>query len=117
MSLYAFTAPIQPGKTAEYRQFVAELGGNRKADYEASRKNAGFQRESIFLQKTPVGDMVVVVQEADSEQAALDSLKNMKDAYSVWFFQKFKDLHGIDIVGSGLPSNELLLDYRQDEKV
>jgi hypothetical protein len=116
MSLYAFTAPIQPGKTEEYRQFVAELSGTRRTDYENSRKNAGFQRESIFLQKTPIGDMVVIVQEADSEQAALDSLKNMKDPYNVWFFQKFKDLHGIDIVGSGMPSNELLLDYRQDYK-
>jgi hypothetical protein len=116
MSLYAFTAPIQPGKTEEYRQFVADLGGPRRTDYENSRKNAGFHREAIFLQKTPMGDMVVIVQEADSEQAALDSLKNMKDPYNVWFFQKFKDLHGIDIAGSGLPSNELLLDYRQDYK-
>jgi len=116
MSLYAFTAPIQPGKTEEYRKFVAELSGARKTDYESSRKNAGFHRESIFLQKTPLGDMVVIVQEADSEQAALDSLKSMKDPYSIWFFQKFKDLHGIDIVGSGMPSNELLLDYREDRQ-
>ncbi len=116
MGLYAFAAPLQPGKEKEYRQFVAELGGKRKQDYEASRKTAGFQRETIFLQKTPSGDMVVIVQEADSEKAALDSLRNMKDPFNLWFFQRFKDLHGVDILGTGEPMNELLLEYRLDYK-
>jgi len=112
MSLYAFVAPIQPGKSEEYRQFVADLSGSRKEDYEAARKTAGFQRETIFLQKTPMGEMVVVVQEAENQAKALESLRGMKDPFNVWFFQKLKDIHGVDIVGSDVPMNELLLDYR-----
>jgi hypothetical protein len=112
MSLYAFTAPIQPGKTEEFRQFVADLGGSRKKDYETARENAGFHRETIFLQKTPAGEMVVVVQEAENSQTAWDSLRDMKDPFNVWFFQRMKDLHGTDVVGSDVPVNELLLDYR-----
>jgi hypothetical protein len=112
MSLYAFVAPIQPGKTQEFRQFVSDLGGSRKKEYEDSRKNAGFTRENIFLQKTPMGEMVVIVQETETEQGALDSLRSMKDPFNVWFFQKLKDIHGLDVVGSAPPPNELLLDYR-----
>jgi hypothetical protein len=112
MPLYAFVAPIQPGKTEEFRQFVAELSGSRKKEYEASRKSAGFLRETIFLQKTPRGEMVVVVQEADNAEEALESLRSMKDPFNVWFFQRVKDLHGVDMVGSDVPMNELLLDYR-----
>jgi Family of unknown function (DUF6176) len=112
MSLYAFVAPIQPGKTEEFRGFVAELGGSRKQDYEASRASAGFHRETIFLQKTPMGEMVVVVQEAENAEKALASLRSMKDPFNIWFFQRIKDLHGIDVVGSDVPANELLLDYR-----
>lgn len=112
MSLYAFVAPIQPNKTEEFRQFVADLNGPRKEEYEASREKAGFQRETIFLQNTPMGEMVVVIQEADSEQNALESLRGMKDPFHTWYFQKIKDIHGIDIVGSDVPMNELLLDYR-----
>jgi hypothetical protein len=112
MQMYAFVAPIQPNKTAEFRQFVSELEGSRKTEYEASRKSAGFRRETMFLQKTPMGEMVVVIQEAESEQKALESLRGMTDPFHVWYFQKLKDIHGIDLVGTDVPSNELLLDYR-----
>jgi uncharacterized protein DUF6176 len=112
MPLYAFVAPVQPNKTTEFRQFVADLNGSRKKDYEASRAKAGFQRETIFLQNTPTGEMVVVIQEADSEKKALESLREMNDPFHRWYFQKLKDIHGIDIVGSDVPMNELLLDYR-----
>src|SRR5580693_450148 len=95
MSLYAFVAPIQPGKTEEFRQFAADLGGAKKEDYEASRKSAGFRRETIFLQKTPMGEMVVVVQEAENAAKALDSLRSMKDPFNTWFFQRIKELHGL----------------------
>ncbi|HKN07853.1 MAG TPA: DUF6176 family protein [Thermoplasmata archaeon] len=114
MALYAFVAPIQPNKTEEFRQFVKDLNGPRKDEYEASRVKAGFQRESMFLQNTPNGEMVVVIQEADSQKDALDSLRGMKDSFNVWFFQKLKDIHGIDLVGTDVPMNELLLDYRSD---
>ncbi len=114
MSLYAFMAPIQPGKTEEFRQFTADLGGARKKEYEASRKEAGFQRETIFLQKTPMGEMVVVVQEADNAEQALTSLRGMKDPFNMWYFQRMKDINGIDIVGTDVPMNELLLDCRPE---
>jgi Family of unknown function (DUF6176) len=112
MALYAFVAPIQPNKTEEFRQFIKDLNGTRKEEYEASRAKAGFQRESMFLQNTPKGEMVVVIQEADSQKEALDSLRGMTDSFNVWFFQKLKDIHGIDLVGTDVPMNELLLDYR-----
>ena len=112
MKLYAFVAPIKPGKTEEFRKFMGELQGSRKGDYEASRKSAGLTRENVFLQKTPMGEMVVVVQEAETQQGALDSLRSMKDPFNGWFFDRIKDLHGIDMVGTDVPENELLLDYR-----
>jgi hypothetical protein len=112
MKLYAFMAPVQPNKSEEFRQFVGELEGARKQEFEASRVNAGVRRETMFLQKTPMGEMVMVIQEAESQEKALESLRSMKDPFNVWYFQKLKDIHGIDIVGSDVPMNELLLDYR-----
>jgi hypothetical protein len=114
MPMYAFVAPIQPNKTDEFRQFIKDLNGPRKAEYEAARKKAGFEQEAMFLQKTPMGDMVVVMQVADSQSAALEALRSMKDPFNVWYFQKLKDIHGVDIVGADVPLNELLLDFRSD---
>jgi|SRR5580658_8593664 hypothetical protein len=112
MQLYAFVAPIQPGKTAEFRKFVTELEGSRKTEYEASRKTAGITRENIFLQQTSRGEMVAIIQEAETEQGALNSLRSMKDPFNVWFFQRMNDIHGTQVVSTDVPVNELLLDYR-----
>jgi len=112
MPLFAFVGPIAPNKTTEFRQFVADLNGSRKEEYEESRRNAGFRQEAMFLQKTPVGDMVVLVQDAESEEAALTALRGMSDPFHVWYFQQMKDLQGVDYVGPATPQNEVLLDYR-----
>jgi hypothetical protein len=116
MPLFVFASPIQPNKTAEFRQFVADLGGSRRKEYEALREDGGFRQEAIFLQQTPLGEMVVIVQDADSEQHALDALRGMTDPAHEWFFQRMKDVNGVDVVGSDVPANEVLLDYRSDDQ-
>jgi hypothetical protein len=114
MPLFAFVAPIEPNKTTEFRQFIADLNGPRKEEYETSRKNAGFHQEAMFLQKTTKGDMVVLVQDAPNQEVALDALRNMTDSFHHWYFQQLKDLNGIDIAGAPMPQNEVLLDYRSE---
>jgi hypothetical protein len=112
MPLYAFVAPIQPDKTEGFRQFVADLSGSRKEEYEASKKSCGVNRETILLQQTPMGQMAIVIQEADDQEKALASLRSMKDPFHAWYFQRIKDVWDIDYVGPDVPRNELLLDYR-----
>jgi hypothetical protein len=113
--MFAFVGQVPPNKNAEFRRLTADLNGSRKKEYEDSRKKAGFRQEAMFLQKTPVGDMVVLIQDAESEQAALDSLRGMTDPFHVWYFEQMKDLHGIDLTGPATPQNELLLDYRSED--
>ncbi|MGD0249972.1 MAG: hypothetical protein ABSB97_03660 [Thermoplasmata archaeon] len=115
MPLFAFVGRLQPNKTTEFRQFIADLNGSRKKEYEDSRKKAGFRQEAMFLQKSPMGDMVVLIQDAKDEAAALTALRGMTDSFHVWYFQRMKDIHGIDFTGPALPSNELLLDYRSKD--
>jgi hypothetical protein len=112
MPLYAFVAPIQPNKTAQFREFVSELNGPRKTEYEASKKSCGVGRETIFLQHTPMGQVAIVVQEAENQEEALASLRGMKDSFHQWYFQRIKDVWDISFVGPDVPINELLLDYR-----
>ena len=52
MAMMAVAFPILPGKTADWRSFVAELKGARNAEYVASRARAHV-REQTFLQSTP----------------------------------------------------------------
>jgi hypothetical protein len=113
MALYAFVAPIQPDKTEEFRKFVSDLKGSKRTEYAASREKAGLSRETIFLQDTAKGPMVLVIQQAENQGQALASLRGMQDSFHNWYFQKLKDLYGADVIGTDVPNNELLLDYRE----
>ena len=49
MSLMAVEFPILPGKTADWRAFIAELNGPRQKEFSESRRRAGVH-ERTFLQ-------------------------------------------------------------------
>ena len=53
MALMAVAFPILPGKTDDWRKFIGELNGARRAEFVASRKAVG-ARERTFLQPTPM---------------------------------------------------------------
>ena len=60
----AVAFPILPGKTAEWRAWMAELNGPRREEFVESRRRAGVH-ERTFLQSTPMGDLVIVTLEGD----------------------------------------------------
>lgn len=96
MGTYAFVAPLVPGKVEEWKAFTKELSGARKGEYEASRKFAGITRETVFHQKTPMGDFVVVVIEAPGDaSAALRKIFDVSQPFNRWFASRVQELHGI----------------------
>jgi hypothetical protein len=64
MALLAIALPILPGQTPEWRQFVKELAGPRKREFEESRRRHGVH-ERTFFQPTPMGDLVIATLEGD----------------------------------------------------
>jgi hypothetical protein len=110
MSLMAVAFPILPGKTAEWRAWMDELNGPRRAEFEASRRDAGV-RERTFLQPTPMGDLVIVTIEGDEPGQSFGKLMNAQDAFTTWFIERAKEIHGMDpsAVRSAPPS-ELVID-------
>jgi hypothetical protein len=110
MSLMAVVFPILPGKTAEWRTWMDELNGPRRTEFEASRREAGVH-ERTFLQSTPMGDLVIVTVEGDDPGHAFGKLMNAQDAFTTWFIERAKEIHGLDpsAVRSAPPS-ELVID-------
>jgi hypothetical protein len=101
MSLVAFAAPILPGKTDQWRRFIAELQGPRYNDFKASRERYGVH-ERTFLQQTPQGDVVIVTLEGDDPVSAFQSIASSQDPFIRWFVQQVLDIHGFDL-SQGLP--------------
>ena len=96
MALLAVAIPISPGKTEQWKKFVAELNGPRRAEFVASRKRLGVH-ERTFLQQTPHGDMVLVTIEGNDPAKAFMDFGKGTDPFTKWFLQQVQDVHGIDL--------------------
>ena len=95
-NLFAMAVPILPGKTAQFTKFINELKTTRYHDFVESRRKLGV-RERSFLQKTPMGDFVLVTLEGENPQAAFTDFAQSKDEFTKWFASQVKEIHGIDL--------------------
>ncbi|TCO16830.1 hypothetical protein EV652_11919 [Kribbella steppae] len=112
MHTIGFIAPLLPGKTETDRSaMISCRRGERKDDYELSRRRLGITREAIFIQNTPNGDVAVVYWEAHDVEAALKGMATSEDPFDRWFRDHVREVHGIN-VEDGFPPPEQVLDYR-----
>jgi hypothetical protein len=109
MALMAVAFPIVPGKADDWKRFIAELNGPRRAEFVASRKGIG-ARERTFLQPTPMGDLVVVTLEGDDPAQSFGKFVSSKDPFTLWFLEQVKAVHGVDLTQPGGPMPELVVD-------
>lgn len=114
MQSIGFVVPVLPGKSEADRAAMASCWhGDRTAAYEDARRRAGVTRESVWLQQTPAGEVVVVLIEADDIPAALQVIGGSDEPFDVWFREHARDAHGVDLA-AGFPPPELILDFRAD---
>jgi len=95
----------------QWRRFVADLNGARKAEYQASRARAGMH-ERAFLQQTPQGDLVIVTMEAEDPGAAMGASVQGNDPFTAWFLAQVQEIHGVDLRNLPGPPPELIADSR-----
>jgi hypothetical protein len=105
----AVAFPILPQKTAEWRSFIDELNGPRHADFAESRRRLGVQ-ERTFLQATPMGDLVIVTLEGDDPARSFGQMVHSTDAFTVWFLERVKAIHGVDLTAEMGSPSQLMID-------
>ena len=96
MALQAVAFPILPGKTEQWRRFIAEMNGPRRAEYEAWAQPSGVHWR-IFLQQTPQGDLVIATAEGADPARAFQQTGAGDDAFTQWWVQQIQDIHGVDL--------------------
>jgi hypothetical protein len=112
MDTIAFTLPLLPGTTDLDREVMTSLWhGERRSEYEASRKRHGITREQVWIQPAPDGDVAVVVLSADDLSAALAGVATSQEPFDVWFRDHCRTVHGIDLE-AGFPPPEQILDFQ-----
>jgi len=72
-------------------------------------QRARVTKEDVFLQSTPMGDMVVVSMECDDPAKVMERLLTSTDPFDVWFREKvLVESHGVDPSGPPPPVNETI---------
>jgi hypothetical protein len=108
----AFVIPLLPGMTDTDRRVMTSLWrGERRSEYEASRRRLGITREGAWIQPGPDGDVVIAFVEADDIEAALAGVSSSPEPFDRWFRDHCRAVHGVDLE-AGFPPPELILDYR-----
>lgn len=94
--LFAIAIPVAPDKEQEFRKFISDIKDTHYEDFMASRHKMGV-RERTFLQHTPMGTMVIVTLEGENPEEAFTKFGQGDDAFSKWFAEGVKNVHGIDL--------------------
>jgi hypothetical protein len=95
--LYSAAMPVLPGKKDALLQFMKDITGPMKKDFERSRKHLGIKRESWFLQSSPEGDWLLVYMEAEQVARALGDFAVSKDPFEVLQRHNMKEFTGVDM--------------------
>ncbi len=99
MSGIVLTFPILAGKVEAWRRFCQELAGSKRKPYEASRQQLGITRERLALVETVFGSTAVTTLEAPDIAQALGQIIASTSLFDIWYRERLKELHGIDLAG------------------
>jgi hypothetical protein len=89
--------PILNGKTEAAREFMRELEGTHKAEYDASERRIGIIKEVWYLASLPSDDHFVAYMESPDFSNALSMFSQSRDAFDLWFKQRLADATGVDL--------------------
>jgi hypothetical protein len=92
MASLAFAFPLRAGKTEEWRDWIAEILGPRRSEYEAFSRQLGLKTQRAYLQHTPRGDQAIIYLEGEDLQRTFQLLRTAQDLFAVWVRQRTKDL-------------------------
>ena len=113
MPAIGFAVPILSGKEERHRQFLADLAGPRREEYEAAFGGVGVTRQMVWHQQTPDGPLAVVYMESDDIEAMMQGIASSKDSLLREFREQVKDVHGIDLASDPSPQLEQIFDDRR----
>lgn len=68
-------------------------------------------QERTFLQPTSMSDVVIVTMEGDDPARSFGQIVSTKDAFTTWFLERVKALHGVDLsapMPDGSPSKMVI---------
>ena len=111
MPAIGFVVPVLPGKEQADLDWMGEMAGPRREEYESSWKELGVTRHAVWHQQTPDGTVAVVYMEVDDIPRAMEGVASSDDPFNQWFRERVQDVHGIDLQSQSPPQSQQLHDH------
>jgi hypothetical protein len=111
MAAIGFVVPVLPGKEQSDRDWMEEMDGPRREEYESVWKEHGVSRHACWQQVTPAGTVDVIFLEADDIPTAMKGITSSDDEFSQWFRGRVKDVHGMDLTSESPPESTQIHDH------
>ena len=115
MTSVAFTLPILPGQEEIVRRMGEMVSGpgELREQYEESRKRLGISEEKVWVQKTPIGQAIIVYWETEDPQRTLRQMADAQDEFDKQFRELIESAApAIDLTKDNPLSNELLFQWQ-----
>src|SRR5215470_12049785 len=97
MDQICLVVPVLPGRTADAKDFMRELEGDRNTNYQRSERRIGIVKEAWYLAHTPAGDQLVAYMESPDFAKALSLFSQSRDEFDLWFKRRLADATGLDL--------------------
>ena len=111
MPAVGFVVPVLPGKEQTDLDWMDQMTGPRREEYQSSWKQLGITRHAVWHQQTPDGTVAVVYLEADDIPRAMEAIASSDDSFNQWFRERVQDVHGIDLQSGSSPAPQQIHDY------
>ena len=113
MTSIAFAVPVKPGKTKEAREFIEELLGARRDEFDKNRRQRGTQRITVFHQPWPAEQFIVYMESDDHHKAMRDH--DPADEFEAWFVKRYEDVTGVSPDKLSPSVSEVVLDWHREK--
>lgn len=111
MPAVCFVVPVLPDKEQADLDWMAEMTGPRREEYEESWRRLGITRHAVWHQQTPDGLVAVVYLEADDIPQAMEGVNRSDDPFNQWFRERVQEVHGIDLQSQAPPQSDQIHDH------
>jgi hypothetical protein len=113
MAVFNGAYAIRAGKESAARAWIDDLGGARRDGYVAMQRRSGMVRETLALQSTPQGTLLLVWLEGDLERS-FEDLATSDDEFMIWHRAQILDVLGSDVTApDDAPAAELIFDWQE----
>jgi hypothetical protein len=112
MAAFAFSLPILPGQEEIIRRMGEAVSEDLREEYEGSRRRLGISEEKVWVQRTPIGQTIIVYWETEDPQRILREMAASQDEFDKRFRQLIETAApAIDLTKAQPLSNELLFEW------